>query len=191
MFRLGKVAAYRLKLALAEIYVSQDPNYNAYTQGFHRYGFIVLNSGLVKDFQPPELLFVIGHEMGHIKRLHTTWLTLLNPARIGGGRFLLAPLMRTIFNLWSVKAEYTADQGGLIACIDVEAVSRALLKLSGGLAVDQEVDLHAIDPVNEKWGVLHDLVEYLGDHPFLQNRVRHVVHYASSPEFQRACWWVR
>src|SRR6266446_2280810 len=73
--RLAKVAAYRLKLRCPEVYVSHDGRYNAHTQGFARNGFIVVNSALVQDFQPAELLFVIGHEMGHIKRFHATWMT--------------------------------------------------------------------------------------------------------------------
>lgn len=189
VLRLGKLAAYRLRLPLPEIYVTQDPDYNAYTRGFHRYGFIVLNSALVQDFRPPELLFVIGHEMGHVKRFHTTWLTLLSPARSGGGRFLLAPLMQLIFNVWSVKAEYTADQGGLIACGEAESACRALLKLAGGPVVEKEVDVRGLCDAGEDGEPVAGLVEYLGDHPFLLNRVRHAVNYTGSREFRAACWW--
>jgi Zn-dependent protease with chaperone function len=191
VFRLGKLAAYRLKLPVPEIYVTQDPTYNAFTVGFYRYGLIVLHSELVQDFTPAELLFVIGHEAGHIKYFHTTWLTLLNPARSAGRRFLLAPLMRTIFNVWSIKAEYTGDQGGLIACGSAEHACRAFVKLSGGVGAEKQVDLRAISADAKDGSILGVLVEYLGDHPFLQNRVTHAIHYVASPEFERACWWSR
>lgn len=189
--RLGKLAAHRLRVPLPEMYVTQDPTYNAYTRGFFRHGFIVLHSKLVEDFEPRELLFVIGHEMGHVKRLHSTWLTLLNPAAGAGARMLLAPLMRLIFNVWSVKAEHTADQGGLIASADPEGACRALLKTAGGAAAAREVDLKAIQQAAEDPGALTSLVEYLGDHPFVRNRVTHAVRYAASRDFREACWWAR
>ncbi len=191
IFRLAKVAAYRLKLPLPDLYVTQDPSYNAYTAGFYRYGFLVLHSALVQDFQPGELLFVIGHELGHMKRYHTTWLTLLEPARAGGSRFLFAPLMHVIFNVWSVKAEYTADQAGLIACDDLPAASTALLKLAGGPQIEKEVDFHRIGHREERGEeLLSGLIEYLGTHPFIQNRVRHLAAFASSSQFRACRWWV-
>ena len=189
VYRLAKTAAYRLKLHTPEVYVSHDPGYNARTQGFARHGFIVVNSALVQDFKPLELLFVIGHEMGHIKRFHTTWLTLLHPASAGGGRFLLAPMMRFVFNVWSVKAEYTADQAGLIACGDVEHACSALLKLAAGAGVDKEVDIRGIQDSPEDEAGLAGLPEYLGDHPFIQNRVRHLASYAASRDYMAARWW--
>jgi Zn-dependent protease with chaperone function len=189
--RLSKLAAYRLRIPIPESYVKQDPTYNAFTRGFFRDGFIVLHSRLVEDFEPRELLFVIGHEMGHMKRLHTTWLTLLNPAAGVGARMLLAPLIRLTFNVWSVKAEYTADQGGLIGNADPEGACRALLKLAGGVGAAREVSLEAVTPATEDPGALGGLVEYLGDHPFIRNRVIHAMHYAASRDFKEACWWAR
>ncbi len=164
--------------------------YNAYTQGFGRHGFIVVNSGTLDALSPEELVFVIGHEMGHVKRFHTTWLTLLSPGRTGGARFLFAPLMEAVFNVWSVKAEYTADQAALIACDDIYAASRALLKLSGGSIVEREVDLEEIvEGGKESDELLSSLVECLRTHPFIQNRVRHLWSFVSSDQYRSARWW--
>jgi Zn-dependent protease with chaperone function len=74
IFSLAKLAAFRLHHSLPEIFVVHDPTYGAYTIGFYRYGFIVVNSSLASNFSPTQLLFVIGHELGHMKRFHTTWL---------------------------------------------------------------------------------------------------------------------
>ena len=144
IFKLAKIAAYRLKIPLPEIYITEEPQYNAYTMGFYKYGFIVINSSIARDFKPGELLFVIGHEMGHIRKYHTTWLNLLNPAKAGSSRFIFAPIMQIIFNIWSVKAEYTADQAGLIACKDINPAVTTLLKLAGGPNVEKEVDISKI-----------------------------------------------
>ena len=188
--KLAKLAAYRLRLRCPDVYVTQDPSYNAYTRGFARHGFIVVNSALVQDFTAGELLFILGHEMGHIKHFHATWLTLLSSAPSRGAGFLLAPLMQVIFGVWGVKCEYTTDQAGLIASGDVEVGVVALLKLGGGVAAGTEVDLTAIRETKPDEGKeLSGLLEYAGTHPFTHNRVQHLLNYAASPGFATACSW--
>lgn len=179
--RLAKISAHRLGLILPEVFITEEQQYNAYTMGFYKYGFIVINSALVRDFKPSEILFVIGHEMGHMKRFHTTWLNLMNPAKAGGTRFLLAPVMQIIFNAWSVKAEYTADQAGLIACRDVDAAVNCLLKLAGGVNAEKEVDISQI--INRKEyenELLGSVLEYLGTHPFVDNRIKQLTNFSNS-----------
>lgn len=185
--RIAKVAAYRLRLPLPPVYITEDPSYNAYTAGFLRYGFVVVHSALVRDFEPDELLFVIGHELGHMKRYHTTWLTLMHPAQGAGAKFIFAPLMRVIFNVWSVKSEYTADQAGLIACRNPRAAIMTIMKLAGGSDVEKNVDLGKIERlagVEPEPGTA--LLEYLGTHPFISNRIRQLSSFASSPEYELA-----
>lgn len=181
IFKLAKIAAYRLNISLPEVYITEDPQYNAYTMGFYKYGFVVINSSMVRDFKPDELLFVIGHEMGHMKKYHTTWLNLLNPAKAGSASFIFAPIMQVIFNVWSVKAEYTADQAGLIACKDVNSAIISFLKMAGGPEVEKEVDISKITNSKvEKEEILSSMVEYFGTHPFTENRIRQLVNFSST-----------
>ena len=180
IFILAKLAAFRLNLGTPEVYVVHDPQYNAYTMGFYKYGFVVLNSKLVSDFKPSQLMYVIGHELGHMKRYHTTWLSLLNPAKAGSAKFVFAPVMRVIFNVWSVKAEYTADQAGLIACKDLDAAIGSLLKIAGGEDVEKEVDYTKIArPQGEAAELLSGVAEYLGTHPFIENRINQLKDFSS------------
>lgn len=184
--RLTKVSAYRLGIALPEVFITEEQQYNAYTMGFYKYGFIVINSALVRDFKPSEITFVIGHEMGHMKRFHTTWLNLMNPAKVGGARFFLAPVMQIIFNTWSIKAEYTADQGGLIACRDLDAAVNCLLKLAGGTNVEKEVDITEItNRKNQENEILGGVLEYLGTHPFVENRVKQLINFSNSRFYKK------
>ncbi len=181
IFKLAKIAAYSLNISLPEVYITENPQYNAYTMGFYKYGFIVINSSMVRDFKPPELLFVIGHELGHMKKFHTTWLNLMHPAKAGSASFLFAPIMQIIFNVWSVKAEFTADQAGLIACKDVNSAAICLLKLAGGTEVEKEVDISKIsNPQGEQEEILSGMVEYFGTHPFIENRVRQLINFSST-----------
>lgn len=185
--RLAKVAAYRLGAPLPPVYITEAPTFNAYTAGFFRYGFAVIHSAMVRDFKPDELLFVIGHEFGHIKRYHTTWLNLMHPAQGTGARFFVAPLMRLVFNVWSVKSEYTADQAGLIACRSHRAAVTAMLKLAGGAEVEKEVDVRRVEELaSEDPGVSVAFLEYLGTHPFVRNRIRQLLSFAASADYDQA-----
>jgi Zn-dependent protease with chaperone function len=188
VWKLTKLAAFRLRMPLPAVYITQDQSYNAHTVGFYTYGFIVINSAMVRDFKPAELLFVIGHEVGHMKCHHTTWLNLLQPGRAGSARFLFAPLMRIIFNIWSVKGEYTADQAGLVACDNLAAACGGLLKLAGGDAVEQQV----ADPAGFRDGApdsIGTISEYFGTHPFIHNRVHHLRAFAASRCYRSLRWW--
>jgi len=187
IFRLAKVAAYRLSFSLPEIYIVEEFQYNAFTMGFFNYGFIVINSSMAKDFKPNELIFVIGHELGHMKKYHTTWLNLMNPLKIGSVRFVFAPIMKIIFNVWSVKAEYTADQAGLIANNDLRSCVTCLLKLVSGKIVEEEVDIDYSLYTNDKTSEsLSELMEYLNTHPFIENRIRKLVSFSSNINFRIA-----
>jgi Zn-dependent protease with chaperone function len=179
IYRLSKIAAFRLKIALPEVYIMQEPVYNAYTTGIYRYGFIVINSSMVDTFAAEEMLFVLGHEMGHMKRYHTTWMNLLYPARVGGIKFFFAPVVQYIFNIWTIKAEYTADQAGLIACRDLKPAMLCLLKLSGGPNVAHEVDIaQVMNSADQYENILNGIVEYFGTHPFIENRIKQLIRYS-------------
>ena len=105
----------------------------------------------------------------------------MNPARSGGAKFIFAPIMRYIFNVWSVKAEYTADQAGLIACKSLHSAVTAFLKMAGGRNVEKEVDINKIiQPHAEKDEILSIMAEYLGTHPFIENRIRQLIQLNSA-----------
>jgi Zn-dependent protease with chaperone function len=182
IYSLSKIAAFRVKIPLPEIYIMQEPDFNAYTIGIYKYGFIVINSSMINTFGPEEILFVLGHEMGHMKRYHTTWLNLLYPARAGAIKLIFAPLIQCIFNIWSVKAEYTADRAGLIACQELKPAVLCLLKLSGGANIEEEVDITRVinNRCDEKIDILNSIVEYFGNHPFIENRIKQLICFSEA-----------
>lgn len=123
-----------------ELYVSNNPQPNAYTNG-HTQPFIVLTSGLIDTLTDDELHFVIGHELGHIKAGHVLYgvlarniahlLTLLGQATLGLGNLLGQGLVLALAE-WQRKAELTADRAGLLAVQDLDTCMRAFMKLAGG-----------------------------------------------------------
>ena len=106
-----------------ELYVTLDPVPNAYTFG-HKKPFIVLTSGLVDLLGDEELLFVIGHELGHIKSGHVLYTILARNiatiiAAIGQASFVIGALLsqRLVVALhdWYRKAELTSDRAAAFA----------------------------------------------------------------------------
>jgi Zn-dependent protease with chaperone function len=101
---------------------------------------IVLNCGAVERLEEDELLFVIAHEMGHIKSGHVLYYQIASYIpRIGGmvGEFtmgwgnLLTMGLQVALLHWQRTAELTSDRAGLLACQDKDAALRALMKLAG------------------------------------------------------------
>jgi len=112
---------------------------NALTIGVEK-PIIVLTSGCVGLLSYDELLFVLGHEIGHIKSQHILYhqMALALPimgeifasATLGVGGLAVAGLEIPLLN-WYRKSEFTADRAGLLACQNVEAATTAMMKIAG------------------------------------------------------------
>lgn len=123
-----------------ELYVTLDPNPNAWTYG-HTKPFIILTSGLVDLLTDEERFFVIGHELGHIKAGHVLYtliarniaqiVTLLGQATLGIGAILGQGLVYALLE-WYRKAELTADRAGLLCVQNLDVCIHTFMKLAGG-----------------------------------------------------------
>lgn len=121
-----------------ELYVSQSPFLNAGAIGVEK-PFIVLNSSLVDGLSEEEVLYVLGHELGHCMSGHVLYKTLLQllikfttlafSVPLGG-----ASLLAIILALkeWDRKSELSADRAGLLTVQDPQVCYTALMKLAGG-----------------------------------------------------------
>jgi Zn-dependent protease with chaperone function len=102
-----------------EVYVTNDPYYNAMAVGFKK-PYLVLHSSLVRNLSSEELLCVIGHELGHIKSGHIIYSTILwilanislNLMGQAAG-VLVYPVIMALKD-WARKAELTCDRAGLL-----------------------------------------------------------------------------
>jgi Zn-dependent protease with chaperone function len=151
-----------LDLEEPELYVTLDPVPNAYTFG-HKKPFIVLTSGLVDLLGDEELLFVIGHELGHIKSGHVLYTILarniatiiaaIGQATLGIGALLGQGLVVALHD-WYRKAELTSDRAGLLCVQDLDPCINVFMKLAGGggrlwAEMDRHEFLHQIDAYEE------------------------------------------
>ena len=123
-----------------ELYVTMDPNPNAFTYG-HKSPFIVLTSGLIDLLGDEELSFVVGHELGHIKAGHVLYTVLarniasimaaIGQATLGIGSLIGQGLVFALHD-WYRKAELTADRAGLLCVQDLGPCITVFMKLAGG-----------------------------------------------------------
>jgi Zn-dependent protease with chaperone function len=152
-----------LDLEEPELYVTLDPTPNAYTFG-HKKPFIVVTSGLVDLLGDEELLFILGHELGHIKAGHVLYTILakniasiiaaIGQATLGLGALLGQGLVVALHD-WYRKAELTADRAGLLCVQDLGPCVNVFMKLAGGggrlwAEMDREEFLRQIDAYDDE-----------------------------------------
>jgi Zn-dependent protease with chaperone function len=190
--------AYILDLPrVPELFISQDPEVNAFALGTDK-SFIVVTTGLVDLMDAEEMRWVIGHELGHVLSGHGVYRTMLYYLTQLAARLALVPfawigLKAVIWGLeeWYRKSELSCDRAGLLACQDVAAARRALMKLAGGpqlaeLSHDeflrQAREYDAVPDVRE--GLLK-LLQLLGTtHPFAVVRFAEIDRWASEGEYR-------
>ena len=124
---------------IPDIYIQWDYSVNAFTTGSEK-PLIVLTSGAVDLLSPEELLYVIGHEVGHIKSGHMLYHEMgevfpvlgdiIGSATLGVGGLVFTGLELAL-RYWDRMSELTADRAGLLVCQDEDAVITALMKIAG------------------------------------------------------------
>lgn len=149
------------------VYITQNPNLNAYTMGFGRSYAIVINSAIIENLETEEIRVVIAHELGHIKYRHTVFLSIISPL---GNYFTFAELL---FGFWGRRTEYTSDRCAYICTKDKSTLIRTLLKISAGPNCAKDID---IDELSEQLQgveskIMGKLGETLGSHPYILKRI--------------------
>lgn len=123
-----------------DFYIEHDSHINGFTVGVD-HPIIVLTSGSIDHLADDELLFLIGHEVGHIKSRHTLYHQLgqwflpgfvqsLAQATFGLGGFVSGPVQSAL-TYWSRMSEFTADRAGLLACQNISSAIRVMMKWAG------------------------------------------------------------
>jgi Zn-dependent protease with chaperone function len=179
-------AAARLGMRAPDVFVTQDPVINAYALGFLGRKSVVLNSATVEAMEPDELRSILGHEFSHIKCDHTNWMVFTNlneTVRIP----VASDVIGLIFLLWSRKAEYTGDRGGLLASRDLRASISALAKVAVGRQLFGRLNLEAFSQQREEVSQddVSKLSEALSTHPYIVHRIHALREFAESEEYRR------
>lgn len=124
---------------MPELYIEWDYSINASVNGVEN-PILVLTSGATELLKDLELLWLIGHEMRHIKSGHVLFHTMaemlpliggvVGGATLGIGTLISSGMQIPLLN-WYRKSEFTADRAGLLACQDVSIAASALVKMAG------------------------------------------------------------
>ena len=120
---------------LPEIYTQWCYGINAYTTGYKNDTILMLYSGTVDLLPDPEIRYIVGHEMGHIKSGHVLYHVMASYitqiiSEMGIVGKIGLPLQLALFK-WSRMSEFTADRAGLLTCQDLEAALSATMKMTG------------------------------------------------------------
>lgn len=122
-----------------DLYINWGYSVNAFTSGVED-PFVVMNSGCIDLLEKNELMFIFGHELGHIKSGHVLYHTMSDifPALVEqAGQLTLGIAgiagtgIQIALNNWYRMSEFTADRAGFLVCQDQEAGMKTLIKLAG------------------------------------------------------------
>ena len=124
---------------LPDLYISWSYDINALTTGVEQ-PIIVLNSGAVDLLSREELLYIVGHEVGHIKSQHVLYHQMaqvlprlgeiIGSATLGLGTVVTKVVELALLN-WQRMSEFTADRAGLLACQNFDVAISSLIKAAG------------------------------------------------------------
>ncbi len=181
-----------------QLYVTQSALINAAAMGFDK-PFIVVNSATLEHLDHDEQRVLIAHELGHIMSGHVLYRTIaiiLMTVGLGGLPFLAAaiifPFQMALLE-WYRKSELSSDRAALLGVQDRRAVMMSFLKLAGGPAFGQTIDLDAFmeqaaeyETQGDGWDkVMQVLNTVFREHPFNTVRAGELQRFIDAGRYDR------
>jgi len=169
------LAAVRRLLSIegrVELYVEPSPVLNAFCMPLPDHGLlVVVTSGAVQQFSKRELLFVLGHEIGHGLLGHYQFPAMAMLSPMDEDTRLPWKVCVELYR-WSRASEVSADRFGLLCCQDVRSATRAFLKLASGLTDVHLGEADDYDAQMEEWSAAKVAGEGMDhSHPLLPIRI--------------------
>lgn len=187
----------KLGIQEPEFYLQMNPMPNAFTFGDTRI-FITITSGLVEMMEGEELDAVIAHECGHIVCHHVLYHSIAQiifsgAASLGILGHLAMPIQLALL-YWSRKSELSCDRCGSVIT-SPEVITRVMARLSGGpRSITQEINFEEWARQADKYdeikneNLLNKSLQIYAiakeDHPFAAVRVREILKWGQSPQYQ-------
>ena len=177
VWEAAKKAADALRIRVPAVYVAPAAqNIKARALGTADDAvYLVLGAQIADSMSEPELIAVLGHEMGHIQNSHVLYATALhylNHGAIFFVRWIVQPAIMAL-QAWSRRAEITCDRAALLATRDLDTTLAALVKLELGMEAGASfrLDEYLKDLPDTKKGVGR-YAELFRSHPYLPKRVQ-------------------
>lgn len=206
LYRILMRACAGLGVTPPSLFIDTDPAPNAWTLGAE-HPSIVLTSGLIDLMDENELLFILGHEIGHLVCAHTRYRVMTERYQLIAKLLSLIPVFGSAFatsrqvvlSFWYRRSELSADRFGVLCLEDPIAALSALTKLAGA---SKHLDPHhlktemlaqanefraaylARGEVASLWDVLEGLVESAElTHPWPAIRLWEIEHWLPSEHY--------
>lgn len=160
-----------------DMYLLRTDFFNALATIFLGRNFVVLFTDVVDalDDEPSAIDFYIGHELGHIHRMHLRWSGFLFPA-------LLLPVLGTAYRR---AQEYTCDRYGAHCCDSDDSVRFALAAMSAGDTRWKQMNpaeySSQIAVTSEFWMSFHELTN---DYPWQTKRMASALAFRRNEEIR-------
>jgi Zn-dependent protease with chaperone function len=173
LYAIVKEQAEKLKLRKTPaVYVLQaDGALNAFATRFFWRNFVVIYSDVLETAYEQgsrAVEFIVGHELGHIKRHHPTKHVLLFPS-------FIVPFLNPAY---SRACEYTCDRIGHALC--PEGSVPGMLVLAAGKRLYSEIDVDALlTNARSERGFWRWFAEIVSSHPNLPKRVAAFVRFSA------------
>jgi Zn-dependent protease with chaperone function len=171
--------ARMMRMPTPHVFIRDDPFVPVVAIGIGDPYAIVISAQYVEHFQPDELSFLIGRELGHIASGHTRYTSLLSSNGRENGVIAVA------FGAWLRKIDYTADRIGLLCCGSLDAAMRAIAVYAFG-PVGRRVDLGAFAGQLKELHAEPSLrmAEWTASTPYATNRIAALHRFARDPLYQ-------
>jgi Zn-dependent protease with chaperone function len=178
IYTIVKNQSARLNMDVPDVYILQEGGLlNAFATQFFGGKYIVLYSDILEEAYSGNLEaveFVIGHELGHIKRRHLTKSLLLFPS-------VIVPFLNRAY---SRGCEYTCDNIG--AELSPAGANQGLLLLAAGKGLWRKVNRNEfVGQMETESGFWHWFSEKMSTYPHLNKRVNRFQESAPAPRTQR------
>ena len=200
---IGLIAARRLGARqLPSFYVELDRGYQSATYGSEHDAFVNVGAFLPRFLNDQELLFILGHEIGHLVSQHALWTTVsmflvgqqrTNLMAEGVMGFISNPLklieggVESIVTNWMRVADFTADRAALLAVGSFETAKRAifLLHLRSRRELDEmDIDewVRQVEAQDQTMSKLSQMMTSAT--PYLGSRLVELRNFAQSPQYE-------
>jgi uncharacterized tellurite resistance protein B-like protein len=177
--------------ATAEVFCLPDADVNAFAmldlQESGEHDLIGVTSAALERLDDPELVAVLGHEIGHFLFENNRLNALLSTDEKNPSATVLPPFGESLFLRWRKKAEISADRVGLLACGDFHPTARALIKSTFGLSEKNlNLDVGAlVAQIDELKGEPQLISQTFASHPLLPIRLKSLELFSRSEKARR------
>jgi Zn-dependent protease with chaperone function/DNA-directed RNA polymerase subunit M/transcription elongation factor TFIIS len=202
VYELAYIAARRIGMkTMPSVYIEADRGYQTATYGSDQDSFVNIGTFLPRLLNDRELLFVLGHELGHLISNHALWTT-VSMFLVGQHRstvmsdglisYFSNPLkiveqgMESVISSWMRVADLTADRAALLVVGDFDIAKRVLFLLyfkSRRELQDINLDEWVRQQMTQDSGA-QKLSEFGSPTPYLGSRLKELQSFYHSPQYE-------